>query len=137
MKIYQETLNLKSIRRTQLINCTSSIQGIISQSGVKDGLALLYCGHTTGGLIINEDEPNLRQDLESFIERLFPQSGQYLHNQIDSNADSHLKATFLGTSLIIPVSGKNLWLGRWQSIFFVEMDGPRQRSLFITVLGQK
>ena len=137
MKIYQETLNLKSLRRTQLINCTSSIQGIISQSGVKDGLVLIYCGHTTGGLIINEDEPNLRQDLESFIERLFPQSGQYLHNQIDSNADSHIKATFLGNSLIIPVSGKNLWLGRWQSIFFVELDGPRQRSLFITVLGQE
>lgn len=137
MKIHQETLTLKSRERTQLINVTGSIQKIVRSSGIEDGLVLVYGKHTTSGLIINEDEPNLRKDLESSLERLFPQSGQYLHNRIDNNADSHLKATFLGNSLTIPISAKSLQLGRWQSIFFIELDGPRERELFITVLGQE
>jgi len=136
VRTHKEVLNITTRKRTQLINVTSQVRDIVGRSRVRDGLLSLYVSHTTSGILINENEAGLKEDIEKALEKLFPKGGKYLHNRVDSNADAHLKSTFLGSTLTLPVTGGSLHLGMWQSIFFAEFDGPRNRSLTVMVIGE-
>jgi secondary thiamine-phosphate synthase enzyme len=89
------------------------------------------CLHTTARININEREPQLQRDMLTFLKRFVPRDGDYLHNlePIDGrdNAHSHLLGLFMNSSEVIPLAGDALVLGEWQSIFFIELDGPRER----------
>ena len=99
------------------------------------GIATAFVRHTTAGLIVQENEPRLRGDIESFLEELVPDEG-HAHDQLDGNADSHLRATLLGPDVTIPVEDGELALGTWQSVLLVECDGPRTRTITVTTVGE-
>ena len=108
--------------------------GWLKESGITDGICVISTRHTTCSIIINENERGLRTDILDMLENIVPENKSYAHNQIDNNAHSHLRAMLLGMSEIVPVEDGHLVLGTWQSIFFVELDGPRNRSVNIKIL---
>ncbi|MFC7070049.1 secondary thiamine-phosphate synthase enzyme YjbQ [Halobaculum lipolyticum] len=93
-----------------------------------DGACTVFCEHTTAGLVVNEAEPRLLEDIETFVAGLAPDDG-WAHDELDGNADSHLRALLLGESVTVPVVDGDLDLGRWQSVLLVECDGPRERTV--------
>lgn len=101
---------------------------------LSEGICLISTRHTTAGIIINENENGLKDDILNLLNKLVPASAGYRHDRIDNNADFHLKAVLLGTSEALPVSEGKLELGTWQRIFFAEMDGPRSRTVNVTLL---
>lgn len=116
--------------KIQVVNITGQVADSLETS---DGFVVLHIPHTTAGLAINENEENLRQDMVRFYGELA--KGSWKHNRIDDNAEAHLAATTLNSSLVIPVSGGELALGTWQSVLLIELDGPRERSVYISELS--
>jgi len=136
MKTYTEVSNLRSQKRIEIINISSQVRQVVGRSGIRDGLVLVYSLHTTTGLYINQSERNLEMDLEEVLGKLVPQQNNYRHNAIDNNADAHLRAIFLGNYVALPITNGDLDLGVWQSILFVELDGPRRRAFITKVIGE-
>jgi len=116
--------------KIQVANITGQVTDSLK---TRDGFIVLHIPHTTAGLAINENEENLRQDMVSFYGQLA--KGNWKRNRIDNNAEAHLTATTLNSSLVIPVSNGELALGTWQSILLIELDGPRERSVYISELS--
>jgi len=97
-----------------------------------EGVCTVFVRHTTAGVIVNENERRLREDLTDALEDLIPDEG-WSHDALDGNADSHVRAMLLGEHVTIPVQDGDLALGRWQSILFMECDGPRTRTVDVVV----
>lgn len=127
-----KSIAVNSSRKIQLLNITLEVEGFVSN--YKQGLAFLFCPHSTAGIIVNEPEKGLIEDFEKFFDRIFPQSENYMHNLIDNNARAHLLSGLMGSSVNIPVDNGQLILGTWQAIFFVELDGPRTRKVFCKII---
>jgi len=144
MKIFTKTINLESTDKIDFIDVTKKVIKLVNKSNIENGIVNIYTKHTTASIRINENEPRLMQDLKYFLEQEAPSCNHYLHDDIDKrpvpedekiNAHSHLKAILLGTSENIPLINKKLQLGKWQSIFFVECDGPQKRKVCINIIG--
>jgi len=131
-----ERISIQSKNETETIDITNNVQGIVSRSKVKHGYANIYTGHTTAAIIINEHEDGLIQDLINLLEVLVPKNGSYLHNRVDVNAHSHLRAILIGTNKTIPVVDGFPTLGKWQRVMFIEFDGPRSRHAIVQVVGE-
>jgi secondary thiamine-phosphate synthase enzyme len=129
-------VNIRTSERLELVDITEEVKSEVITSGIVNGICVVSTSHTTTAIILNENETGLRHDILDLLEKLIPPSAGYQHDRIDNNADSHLKAVMLGSSETIPVTGSGLVLGTWQRIFFVELDGPRQRTVNITVVDQ-
>jgi len=130
-----EKINIKTDRRIQLIDITKDIQQIVSKSKIKEGVCFLFCPHTTAGLTINENyDPSVRRDIQETINNLIPGNKNYLHTE--GNADSHIKSTLFGSSLLIFIEEGRLCFGNWQGVFFCEFDGPRQREVWLRIICQ-
>jgi|Deesub1362A_J573_1020465.scaffolds.fasta_scaffold01437_13 secondary thiamine-phosphate synthase enzyme len=129
-------IKIHTKERVEVIDITSEVRRAVEESGTKDGICTVFTLHTTTALILNEREERLINDLKNFLEKFVPSKGNYKHNEIDSNADSHLRAILLSPSISIPVADGDLFLGTWQSILFVELDGPRSRNLIVKVVGK-
>lgn len=127
-------LKIETSRRIELIDITSEVKEEVRISGVKEGICIISTRHTTAGIIINENESGLKEDILNLLNRLVPPGAGYRHDRIDNNADAHLKAVLLGASEVLPVVQGELELGTWQSIFFAEMDGPRHRTVNLMML---
>lgn len=97
-----------------------------------DGTCTVFVEHTTAGVCINEHEPRLVDDIETFVSDLAPAEG-WRHDELDGNADAHLRSMLLGRSVTIPVTDGDLDLGTWQSVLFVECDGPRSRTVRVVI----
>ncbi len=113
----------------------------VAASGVRDGLATATSLHTTARVNVNEREPQLEKDIVTFLKRFVPCDGDWLHNlaAVDGrdNAHSHILGLFMNSSESIPVADGELVLGSWQSIFFIELDGPREkRGLELQIMGE-
>src|SRR3989304_2782912 len=116
-------LDVKTSRRTQLVDVTSAVQKVVTESGVTSGLCPLYVPHTTAGVTINENaDPDVPRDIEVTLDKLIPKDAGYRH--FEGNADSHIKSTLVGVSQSVEIEDGRLALGRWQAIFFCEFDGP-------------
>ena len=116
-----------------MIDITDEVERAIRESGVKDGICVVYCPHTTAGLAINENaDPSVRMDILNTLEKLVPYGARYLH--LEGNADAHIKSTICGCSLHLIVEGGRAVLGTWQGIFFCEFDGPRSRRVLVEVI---
>ncbi|SEV95745.1 secondary thiamine-phosphate synthase enzyme YjbQ [Natrinema salifodinae] len=100
----------------------------------ESGTCTVFVRHTTAGVVVQEDEPRLRGDLESFLRELVPDEG-HAHDELDGNADSHLRAALIGSDVTIPIEDGDLALGTWQSVMVVECDGPRTRTVTVTTVG--
>ncbi len=129
-----EVLRVKTSRRTQFVDMTDLVERAVVKSGVLSGICYVYVPHTTAGVAINEHfDPDVATDLEGVFERLVPRSGPYRH--AEGNSDSHAKAVLTGTSQTILVEEGKLILGQWQGVFFCEFDGPRERKMWVKVIG--
>jgi secondary thiamine-phosphate synthase enzyme len=141
MRVYSQTLDVRTVERTDLINLTDAVRSFVESTGITDGHIQISCLHTTAALFINEWQEALLVDIKSLIEGVVPREAYYKHNDPEysdcdrHNADSHLRNVMMGQSLMIPISKGRLVLGRWQSVIFSEFDGPNQRSVFIQVFG--
>jgi secondary thiamine-phosphate synthase enzyme len=134
-------------RRVGFVDVTEALQRAIKDSAVTEGCAVVYCRHTTCGLLINEWEDGALEDLRAHLERLVPVNGYFKHDDLElrtqnlqpgerANGWSHVMQMLLGgTSHAIPVAAGEPLLGRWQRLIFVELDEPRQRSLLFHVFG--
>lgn len=127
-------MDIQTTTRTELIDITDRVRAAVKESGAENGICVISTRHTTAGIIINENERGLRSDILDMLETLVPENKSYAHNQIDNNADAHLRAVLLGASAVIPVEDGHPVLGTWQSIFFVELDGPRTRHVDVKIL---
>jgi secondary thiamine-phosphate synthase enzyme len=136
MAIFKDKIVLDTLKRNEIIDITLKIQEILSESNINEGIINIFSKHSTSAIVINENENGLLIDFESILKKFVPENNEYKHDIIDNNADSHLKSLFLGSSETIPFSNKKLSIGTWQSIFFIELDGPRKRSVEISVLGE-
>jgi len=127
-------IEIKTNKRVEIIDITDEVRRIVEKSDVKEGIAVVYTTHTTTAIIINENESRLKEDILNILEKLIPTRAGYKHDEIDNNADSHLRAILLGNSVVIPVENGRLCLGTWQRIMFVELDGPRSRRVLVKVV---
>ncbi|UHQ96085.1 secondary thiamine-phosphate synthase enzyme YjbQ [Natrinema halophilum] len=126
-------IEVRSNDRVDIVDVTSDVADIVAGE-MQRGICTVYVPHTTAGVIVNEREERLCSDIKNALERLVPRDEGYGHDSIDDNADAHLRATLLGESVTIPVRSGELALGTWQSILFVDCDGPRTRRLQVTVV---
>lgn len=132
--MFKKVLELKTIERLEVIDITREVNSIVADSGVKTGLVNVFSRHSTSGIVINENESGLVEDLKNLLVRLVPEEAGYKHDRIDYNADSHLRSLLLGNGVSVPLDVGMMELGTWQSIFFIELDGPRTRNITVTVL---
>ena len=129
-----QTLQLKTTARSDMVDITAAVQREIDRTGIKDGICIVYVPHTTAGVTINEGaDPAVCQDILGKLNELVPQDPGYRH--MEGNADSHVKASLMGSSVAILVEGGGTVLGTWQKIFFCEFDGPRSRRVYVKVQG--
>ncbi|HEV8702154.1 MAG TPA: secondary thiamine-phosphate synthase enzyme YjbQ [Candidatus Polarisedimenticolia bacterium] len=139
MKIANASIAVKSPSRTAIVNVTAGARTELARAGLRHGLALITVPHTTCGLCVNEDETGLRDDLVRLASRLVdlvrPEEG-FRHDAVDDNARAHLSAVLFGHSVTLPVVEGSLVLGTWQSLFLIEIDGPRTRRLDLAFLGE-
>jgi len=129
-----QQFQLRSRKRSEFIDITSSVAEAVRASGVADGVCTVYVPHTTAGVTINENaDPSVVRDMITHLERLVPADGAYTH--AEGNSDSHIKAGLMGSSVAVPIADGRLLLGTWQGIYFCEFDGPRTRSFTVTIGG--
>jgi secondary thiamine-phosphate synthase enzyme len=126
-------LKVKSRQREELVEFTDLVRAKLQESGVREGIVLLYTQHTTAGLTINENaDPDVPRDMLHALRTLLPQHGMGFHHG-EENSDAHIKTSLVGTSVTVPVSEGKLLLGRWQGIFLCEFDGARERQVIMMV----
>lgn len=125
------------IRLLKIIDITSKINEIITNSKVSNGIVNLFSKHSTSAICVNENEEGLLEDLEFALSNIISNKFSYKHYNIDNNAKAHLKSFLLSSSESIPIYNNKLNLGTWQSVFFIELDGPRHnRIVNITLIGE-
>ena len=131
------TISIKTHQRNEFLDITKEVAKPVAESGLKNGIAVVYIPHTTAGVTINENaDPSVVHDILLTLEELIPHiRAGYQHNE--GNSDSHVKASLIGPSVMVPVEGGRLSLGTWQGIYFAEFDGPRQRRCIIQVVRQE
>lgn len=119
--------------RLEMVDITARVADVLKQAEVTEGICLVYVPHATAAVVVNENaDPNVCQDILDALAGLIP-PGRWRHDRIDDNADAHIKAAILGPGECIPVRAGRLALGTWQHIMLVELDGPRDRTVLVTV----
>jgi secondary thiamine-phosphate synthase enzyme len=117
--------------RVDVVDVTDRVRGAVP-ADCEQGVCNVFVQHTTAGVVVNEHESRLLRDVEAALESLVPETQSYEHDTIDDNADAHLRAMLLGESVSVPVADGDLALGTWQSLLFVDCDGPRTRTVTVT-----
>jgi secondary thiamine-phosphate synthase enzyme len=142
MKVFNASFLLSSEERTEISDVTKLVREAIQQFPVANGIVLINTMHTTCALFINEFQSALVDDLRNLIERLVPERAGYRHDDPRysdcerGNASAHLRAALLGRSIAVGLNNGELTLGRFQSVIFAELDGPRKREITIQVMGE-
>lgn len=138
MKTYVKEITLSSQKRFQLIDITDKVEDIVENSGVKNGIVLVFAPHATASIVVNEHESGLIDDIiTKAMEFTEPGSSKWKHNIIDDNAHAHIGSAFFGAERVFPIINGKLVRGTWQNIFLLEMDGPRsQRKVIVMVMGE-
>ena len=142
MKVFSASFTLSSEERTEISDITKLVREAIQQFSVANGMVLVNTMHTTCALFINEFQSALIDDLRTLIERLVPERAGYRHDDPRysdcerGNACAHLRAALLGRSIAVGLNNGELSLGRFQSVIFAELDGPRKREITVQVLGE-
>jgi secondary thiamine-phosphate synthase enzyme len=142
MRIVHQQISLVTTAAIQVLDITAQVQVALQSTGIQDGLLTLISPHTTARVNINEQEEMLQRDMVGFLAGLVPRERDYLHNRnpVDGrdNAHAHLLGLFMNASQTVPIVGGRLMLGGWQSIFFIELDGPRpERHCRLQFLGTR
>jgi len=129
-------LAVKTSGRTELIDITSKIAKLVKESGVSEGLCMLYVPHTTAAVTINESaDPSVKGDILMVLNQIIPWDADYRH--LEGNSPAHVKSTLVGASELVAIENCALVLGTWQGLFFCEFDGPRTRKVHVRILDGK
>jgi secondary thiamine-phosphate synthase enzyme len=132
--VHRKTLIIKTGSREEFLDITAKVREFIRSTGVERGCLVVFVPHTTAAVTINEGaDPSVIKDLRNALHRLVPY-GDRGYGHREGNSDAHIKASLLGSSLHLLVEGRELLLGTWQSIFFAEFDGPRQRQVWLSLV---
>ncbi len=141
LKVHGETFTIETEERIHVVDLTERVMALVRKLRVKEGFVHLFSMHTTCTVFINEFQTALLTDIKKFLEGVVARDAEWLHNDPNHsdcdrmNADSHLRAMLLGHSLTLQVSGGEVVLGQWQRILMAELDGPRSRTLRLSVMG--
>ena len=137
MKTYRKELWFETRQRRELINITPAVADCLAASGISEGLLLCNAMHITASVFINDNEPGLHRDFETWLEGLAPEKpyARYHHNGREDNADAHLKRTVMGREVVVAVTGGRLDLGPWEQIFYGEFDGKRRKRVLVKIIG--
>ena len=134
MTIKSYSLKIDTSKNFEIIDITSKINELID---VEEGIISIFSRHSTSAIVVNENESGLLRDLEFTLDNLITDKYSYDHDRIDNNARSHLKSFLLSSSECLPIKNGRLDLGTWQSVFFIELDGPRHgRTISLTIIGE-
>lgn len=126
------TFNVPTATHAQFVNIDRPINRIIAESGVKEGVCLVFVPHTTAGITINENaDPDVVRDVLASLDRIVPWNAGYAHSE--GNSAAHIKAAMLGFSQTVLIQNGAMALGTWQSVYFCEFDGPRSRQVWVTI----
>ena len=147
LKYRSYLLRFATQKPTEFIDITGQVRACLDDADLSNGTVTVYSRHTTAVIKINENEPLLLQDMEDFLERMAPRYANYRHNDFTirtvnmtedecPNGHAHCQSLFLGTSETIPLIDGQLQLGRWQSVFLIELDHPRPREVVVQVMGE-
>ncbi len=147
MKSQSFCLQLTTQKAPEFIDITAWVCECVAKSKVNNGFAVVYSKHTTAAVKINENEPLLLQDMANLLEKFSPRNGGYHHNDFSvrtvnmtpdesPNGHAHLQHLLLGTSETVPVIDGAMQFGRYQSVFFIELDHPRRREVMVQVMGE-
>lgn len=139
MRTVAASIEIRTPGRVAVVNLTGDVAAALGRAALHEGLVVISVPHTTCGLCVNEDESGLKEDLVRLASRLLrplESEGPFQHDRIDDNARAHLTSVLFGHSATLPVSGGALGLGTWQSLFLIELDGPRTRRLDLTFVGE-
>jgi len=127
------TFSIRTTRRIEFVDITSEVRSALSLTGVKEGICIVFCPHTTAGVTINENaDPSVTLDISTILSRIAPAAAAYSHTE--GNSDSHVKSSLLGSSVTVIIKDSKLQLGTWQGIYFCESDGPRHRECWVKVI---
>lgn len=130
-----ETISVSTSGRSEIISITSKVQDLVAKSKVKNGICVIYNPHTTAAITINENaDPSVKSDILKELNKIIPENHGYSH--VEGNADSHIKASLMGSDRAVIIKNGKLLLGTWQGIFFCEFDGPRTRKVYIQVISE-
>ena len=136
--VITKKIKLNTKGDTDIIDITHQVASAVSKSDIANGIATVFVSGSTGGLTTVEYEPGLIQDLKDFFEKIAPKNGNYQHNMRwhDGNGYAHIRASFLGPSITVPFNNKELLLGTWQQIIFIDFDNrPRSREIIVQIIG--
>ncbi|RLG51172.1 MAG: YjbQ family protein [Thermoproteota archaeon] len=139
MKVYTAEIELQTRGEVDIIDITQRVQDVVSESGVRNGIAVVFAVGSTCAVTTMEYEPGLKKDIPAALERLFPKGIEYEHHKTwgDYNGHSHVRASFLKADYTIPVVDSKLPLGTWQQLVFIELDTrPRRRRVIVQVMGE-
>jgi secondary thiamine-phosphate synthase enzyme len=129
-------LSVKTSGRTELVDITTKIAKLVKESGVNEGLCMLYVPHTTAAVTINESaDPSVKGDILMVLNQILPWDADYKH--MEGNSPAHVKSTLVGASELVAIENSALVLGTWQGLFFCEFDGPRTRKVHVRIIEQR
>lgn len=130
------SLEVRTPRWVAFVDITAEVEAAVRSEAAAEGAVLIFVPHTTAGVTLNENaDPSVRDDLEMTLARLAPDDLPYGHRE--GNSDAHVKASLMGSSALVPLHGGRLVLGAWQGVYLAEFDGPRRRSIHVSVLAAR
>ena len=141
LRIHAEAFTIETQERFEIFDLTQQVMELVRRLGVREGTVNVFSMHTTCSVFINENQTALHEDIRAFLEAVVDRRAPWRHNNPAysdcdrENADSHLRAIVLGHSLTLQVSGGEVVLGQWQRLLLAELDGPRARTLRVSVMG--
>ena len=134
MTVKTHSFKINTNKNFEIIDITSKINELID---IEEGIVSIFSKHSTSALVVNENEQGLLSDFEFMLSNLVTDKYSYRHDRIDNNAKSHLKSFLLSSSECLPIKNSKLDLGTWQSVFFIELDGPRRsRTITLSMVGE-
>jgi len=139
MTVYNENINVNSKGENDIIDITKDVQKVVSNSGLKEGICLVFVTGSTGTLSTIEYEDGLKYDFPKILDKIAPKNQEYKHHLTwhDDNGRSHCKATLMGASLAVPFQNKKILHGTWQQLIFMELDTrPRNRRIIVQMVGE-
>jgi secondary thiamine-phosphate synthase enzyme len=134
MTVRHETITVETKRREETIDITSRVKAAVTRAKVEDGIVTVTVAHTTAAVFVNENaDSDVQKDILTALERMVPRGAKYEH--AEGNGPAHIKAVLVGDSVTLAIRDGAIALGTWQGVYLAELDGPRERSATITVIG--
>jgi secondary thiamine-phosphate synthase enzyme len=132
--VRHETITVETKRREETIDITSRVKAAVTRAKIADGIVTVSVAHTTAAIFVNENaDSDVQKDILTALERMVPRDAKYEH--AEGNGPAHIKTVLVGNSVTLAIRDGAITLGTWQGVYFAELDGPRERSATITVIG--